>query len=91
MRIKHWQGYGTVDAKRLSRTVDEDGIVVMRVKVSGDHEWGLVRDDPYDLKNWLIKRFDKDFKDQRIEYYHDEGVETGVEWCIYTFGYKEDP
>lgn len=72
MRIKHWQGYGTVDAKRLSRTVDEDGIVVMRVKVSGDHEWGLVRDDPYDLKNWLIKRFDKDFKDQRIEYYHDE-------------------
>lgn len=89
MKIKHWQGYGTVNAVKLSMSRAPMGAVVLRIKVTGDHEWGLVRDDEYDLKNWLIKRFDKNFRDQRIGYTIDSGYENGHEYCVYTFAYRE--
>ncbi len=88
MKIKHWQGYGTVDAKKISRTV-ENGMVTLIVKVTGDHEWGLVRDDEYDLINWLVKRFDKNFQGHRVLYKFDCGIENGHEYCVYTFAYGE--
>jgi hypothetical protein len=57
MKIKHWQGYGCVNAKKIS---DNDNILVVEVK--GNHEWGLKRNDKYDVFNWLVKRFTKKCK-----------------------------
>lgn len=54
MRIKHWAGYGCVDAKRI-----KNASCTLHVRVHGDHECGLRRDDDYDLFNWLVRRFDK--------------------------------
>lgn len=91
MKIKHWQGYGTVDAVKAYRYV-KDGYVYMSINVTGDHEWGLVCDDEYDLKNWLIKRFDKNFKDQKIQYSFESGDDpySDNECCVYYFVYKEE-
>lgn len=58
MKIKHWQGYGTVSARKV-----KDGSCTLHVKVEGNHEWGLDRRDEYDLYNWLVRRFDKDVQD----------------------------
>ena len=57
MRIKHWAGYGCVNAKRIN-----DGQAKLHVRVEGNHECGLKRDlwDDYTLYNWLVKRFDKE-------------------------------
>lgn len=55
MRIKHWQGYGTLNATKV-----KDDSCKLHIRVEGDHEWGLVRDDEYDLFYWLVKKFDKD-------------------------------
>ena len=53
MIIKHFAGYGRVSAKRIK----DDA--TLHVRVSGNHEQGLYRDDLYDLYNWLVKKFDK--------------------------------
>ena len=95
MRIKHWQGYGTVTAKKISKTA-KDGETILVVKVSGNHEWGLVRDDIYDLKWWLIDRFDKNAKDvspYSIDYDYSSGYKESAngldeEYCVYTFVYS---
>lgn len=60
MKIKHWQGYGTVNAVKV-----KDDSCTLHVKVTGSHECGLERDDEYDLFNWLVKRFDKTLSDYR--------------------------
>lgn len=94
MRIKHWQGYGTVTAKKVRKTV-RCGETTLVIKVSGNHEWGLVRNDAYDLKRWLIDRFDKSAKDinpYAMEYTYEDGYDTDdngcdEEYCIYTFRY----
>lgn len=59
MRIKHWQGYGCVTATKCKDSTPS----MLHIKVQGNHEWGLVRDDEYDLYNWLVRRFDKDVPD----------------------------
>ncbi len=88
MRIKHWQGYGTVDAKKITG----DG-TTLHIKVSGNHEWGLRRDDLYDLFNWLVKRFDKaetDFQDWRKrlwDYSIEEGWDANEDFVHYYFNY----
>ena len=64
MKLKHWQGYGSVTAKRLSNTSDGEFRTLV-VQVTGDHEYGLVRDDAYDVFNWLVRRFAKDCPDYR--------------------------
>lgn len=88
MKLKHWQGYGSVDATKIRKTVQR-GIVTLIVKVKGNHECGLRRDDHYDLANWLIKRFDKTFKDYRSiqNVSIRETEENGVDVCVYTFTY----
>ena len=94
MKIKHFAGYGTVDAVKVSRKV-KDGLVTLVVKVSGDHEWGLYR--PYDdVVDWLVKRFDKKWYESKRPGYERHvnftgqcGISGGVEYCIYTFQYFE--
>ena len=60
MRIKHWAGYGCVNARK----VKENNPFILHIKVEGNHECGLVREDEYELYNWLVKRFDHD-----VQYY----------------------
>ena len=87
MRIKHWQGYGTVNAVRV-----RDKQCTLHIRVSGNHEWGLERDDTYDLYNWLVKRFDKSVPDY-LQWYRaaivtiNDRYENGEEVCDYMFVY----
>lgn len=70
MKIKHFQGYGTVTATKLSQkkvTLDHcncaypnlygQKATMVVIRVQGNHEYGLERDDKYDVYNWLLKRF----------------------------------
>ena len=94
MKIKHWQGYGCVNAKKIKKSTKR-GMTTLVVEVTGNHEWGLRRDDMYDLKRWLVDRFDRSAKD--IPYWNMEYVcgvdyfkaENGcdTERAIYTFTY----
>lgn len=61
MRIKHWQGYGCVSAKKLSLRT-ENGMTELKIRVEGDHEYGIESHDPYMIRRWLIERFDKSFE-----------------------------
>lgn len=92
MRIKHWQGYGTVNARKIN-----DGSCTLHVQVVGNHEWGLVRRDTYDLFNWLVKRFDKSQTDyiswnnklENVRFEEGETVVNGIDTdtCDYYFSY----
>ena len=53
MRIKHWAGYGCVSATKVKDACK------LHIHVEGNHERGIVREDEYDLYNWLVRRFDK--------------------------------
>ena len=92
MKIKHFQGYGSVQAKKLSKTTIGNKTKLV-VEVKGNHEWGLVRDDIYDAKRWLFDRFEKNFNgnDYDIEMtIKDDYVREGnidVEVATYTFVY----
>lgn len=61
MRIKHWQGYGCVNAKVTRQSFNTwSNLREITIEVKGNHEYGLDRsDDKYDVFNWLLKRFDK--------------------------------
>lgn len=92
MKIKHFQGYGSVQAKKVSKTTIGNKTKLV-VEVKGNHEWGLVRDDIYDAKRWLFDRFEKNFNgnyydiDMTIK---DDYVREGkidVEVATYTFVY----
>ena len=65
MKIKHWQGYGSISARKI-REYDIDAHTKMLViELRGNHEYGLVRDDKYDVFNWLLNngtRFTKSCK-----------------------------
>jgi len=92
MKIKHWQGYGSVNAKKLSKST-KGGITTLKVEVSGNHEYGVVRDDIYDLKRWLVDRFDKTAPDcYDIGYSYENGYRRNgsidEEYCIYTFTWR---
>lgn len=96
MKIKHFSGYGLVTATKLSKTTITDMFgdkgTQLKVKVVGNHERGLERDDSYDLYNWLIKRFDKKVQDYHrisiyLRYTMKSYYENGVECCEYEFIY----
>ncbi|MBR2300635.1 MAG: hypothetical protein IKA41_01610 [Bacteroidaceae bacterium] len=60
MKIKHWQGYDSVEAKKLKATNNKAlGTKTVVIEVRGNHEWGLERYDMYDVHRWL-RRFFKD-------------------------------
>ena len=97
MRIKHFAGYGSVEVKKVSKKpiVNEYGEnktkLVLRVK--GNHEWGLVREDIFDVKRWLFDKVEKNFTkkeydicmDIKSDYVNENG--HNVEVATYTFVY----
>lgn len=85
-KIKHWQGYGSVDAKLLKKTPDE-----MVIQVSGMHEYGLDCDkyDTYRVYEWLVKRFDptkteRDIESVDIDDDYERRGNVDIEVCTYT-------
>lgn len=72
-KIKHFAGYGCVKAG-----VVKDGSCTLHVRVEGNHEWGLKRDDLYDLYDWLVKRFDKSVPD--YESFYKRNPTVRFEW-----------
>ena len=96
MRIKHFAGYGLVEAKKIS-VETKNGVRTLVVKVKGNHEWGINRElDNGCIYAWLVKKFDKtlpdDFNYYRagLRYKTETGMENGVDTCIYTIQYIVD-
>lgn len=91
MRLKHWQGYGTVDVKKLAMTSAGD-ITTLVVLVTGNHEYGICTDDTYTIGNWLIKRFDKnfDYYNSVVNIFTEPGYaeDNTTETCKYTIKYR---
>lgn len=97
MRVKHFAGYGSVEAKKVLKKTFTDrwGNKKTRlvVFVKGNHEWGLVRESIFDVKSWLFDKFEKHFggEDYDIEmsiesnYIKEKGLD--VETATYTFIY----
>lgn len=97
MKVKHWQGYGLVEVTKKSKSKftdlwgDKKNKMVLQVK--GNHEWGLVRDDIYDVRKWIFNKFEKNYNgsDYNIEMSikDDYVTENGhsVEVATYTFVY----
>lgn len=87
-KIKHFAGYGTVMAG-----VVKDNSCKLHVRVEGNHERGLKRDDMSDLYHWLVKRFDKTVPDEltwlrtypKVEFEWD--FSGPVDACDYYFYY----
>ena len=56
---------GSVEVKKVSKTPITNGYgenktkLVLRVK--GNHECGLVRNDIYDVRRWIFNKFEKNF------------------------------
>lgn len=93
MRIKHYSGYGSVQAKKVSKTRVGGDKTKLIVEVKGNHERGLVRHDIFDVRKWLFDRFEKCFTggddDISMSIYSDYVNENGldVEVATYTFVY----
>ena len=97
MRVKHFMGYGSVEVKKISKKPIINGYgenkteLVLRVK--GNHECGLVRNDICSVRRWIFDRFEKNFKKSDYEIYME--VKSGyikengldVEIATYTFVY----
>lgn len=97
MRVKHFCGYGSVEVKKVSKTTitNEYGEVKTKLvlRVKGNHEWGLVRNDIFDVRTWIFDKFEKNFTkdDYEIDMYvkNDYIEENGIdiEVATYTFVY----
>ena len=84
-RIKHWQGYGSVDAKVLRNTPEN-----MIIQVKGMHEYGLDCGawDTDRVYEWLVKRFDPsrkptDIKSVDIDDEYESQGNVDIEVCTY--------
>ena len=62
MRVKHWQGYGSVDVKKVSKEQHGQNIL-LHLQVRGLHEYGIARYDVYDVVRWIGTRCDKELSD----------------------------
>ena len=92
MKIKHWQGYGSVNAKVTKKSLNFlKNEKTITIKVWGNHEWGLDRsEDYYDVHRWLLSRFDKQasYRDiLNVEFTYLEDFE-GQECAQYHITYK---
>ena len=74
MRIKHFMGYGSVNAKVVEKGLKTDvdnGLLrkYLKINVWGNHEYGLDRSEYYDdVNNWLVKKVAKvNIDDRQIE------------------------
>lgn len=91
MKIKHWQGYGSVLASKVSKNVNNSlGITELHIRVKGNHEYGIACNDSYTVANWLVKHFDKSFNNPRsvVDMKLTENSENGVDICDYYITYK---
>lgn len=93
MKLKHWQGYGCITATKIKSKNNE-----LVIKVCGNHECGIERDDLYDIFNWLVKRFDKESKSMSFQDWkmkHNPtmtlipDMKNGVEECTYILKYAQ--
>ena len=91
MKIKHWQGYGTVEAVKV-----KDNTCDLHIRVTGNHEWGLERNDAYDVFRWLVKRFKRNIGDdcriiKNIRMVSGYKKENGlyVEYCDYYIDFRK--
>ena len=97
MRVKHFMGYGSVEVKKVSKKPIINGYgenkTKMVLRVKGNHECGLVREDIYDVKNWIFDKFEKNFTKSEYDIYMDIKSDyitengTEVEIADYTFVY----
>ena len=80
MNLKHWQGYGHVQATAERKTANE-----LTIRVKGLHEYGLDCNDGYTAKRWLFDRFMPKFKD--IKYWVMDCLcyEERFDEAVYTF------
>lgn len=96
MKIKHWQGYGTVNAKKLTEYPTGVSRKKTIIQVTGNHEWGIERMGIYAAYDWL-KQFLPDCKastdivmlnlyDAKIK--DENGKE--VDSAVYEFEYYND-
>ena len=97
MKVKHFAGYGSVEVKKQSKTNFTNEYGEKKTKlvllVKGNHEWGLVRNDIYDVRRWIFNKFEKNFKgndyqidmDVENDYIKENGID--VEVATYTFIY----
>lgn len=90
-KIKHWQGYGSVDAKVLRKTPDN-----LIVQVRGMHEYGLDCGawDHDRVYEWLVKRFDPtktadDIVSVDIDDDYERQGNVDIEVCTYDISFKE--
>lgn len=100
MKIKHFQGYGTVDAKRkkLSSVKDMFGEEIQRVQitVTGMHEYGLKTYDSYGAVNWfnrynrLLPEVSTQTKLEKYDVREERGnwSQNTPDRCVYTFFFK---
>lgn len=90
MKLKHFHGYGSLDVTKV-----KDTSCTLHIRVKGNHECGLRRDDLYDLYVWLVKRFDKTIPDSGAWRKMNptvtiiESIENGIDVCDYKFTYSK--
>lgn len=93
MKIKHFSGYGCVIATKINNTKITENTKRLTIKVTGNHERGLYRNNYYDIYYWLVKRFCKDCAGYNYIYHINiysysekiNGLDTDV--CVYTIDY----
>lgn len=97
MRIKHFAGYGLVNAQKISSRnfVNEygDKMTEVKIRVRGNHERGLEIGnwDSYGAYNWLLSKFCKslDYTKCSIffttEDWYEKVGNIDEEVCEYTF------
>ena len=95
MKIKHWQGYGIVDAKNISKKKNPDESTSIHIKVTGNHECGIHTEYSWNVSDWLLSKFDKNVKNDRclLNYRVEDGEDVLVdgvktETCNYYITYK---
>lgn len=94
MKIKHFSEYGCVNAVKTQKIKINDRVNRIVIKVTGNHEYGLLRNDPYDIFYWLVKRFCKDcatYSDilsMRTDDTYENVNGLSVETCTYVIDYR---
>lgn len=95
MKIKHWQGYGVLNAKVLKKGFVYNPMVKSNyivIEVKGNHEYGLDTYDRYFIFNWLLKKFDKNVRSvsqiKSVELEESWDNQAKEEVCVYKIFYE---
>lgn len=89
MRLKHFCGYGFVEAvKKYGKVFKSsygDYSITLHILVSGKHEQGLVTLDKYTIYHWFVKRFSRHckshFEINNVKVY--DKFKGDIEECLY--------